>query len=1042
MKENVLRVIDILADGIKSSVSLFTKNISENSQEIVDNATGTVGILLKLFGKPVIDKYYENRTIKKLENYGTETYLEAGRKQIALSMQKLNKNEELDSSAENILRIYEDIVSTYEETKISENVFVIFQPQYHPSIEHLKEIHIILLTRLGFSIAEIELFKKDFNQNIQQQVEKIFGSDYQKHLEEIKEYVREESEIELLVSTIKSAKIGFEISENLEYEETFAKWESISELTKKNDDSDDSEKDLHPIKELIDEYFSDTTISAIEKILFTIADFGKGKSVFMKHYASQYAKEYLHTGEGYFPIYFNLREYTKYRTDEKLGVIANFLSKKYGFDISNDKNKNNRYLFLIDSLDESGELNPQNIIEVIDSIKRIQNLDPIYCRENRIIIASRPIGKIISNQIEKHNPHYINNIPKCISIFGFKKVQFNNWISSAIKQANRNIEVNDITLISDILEIIYEKKKGSVYQYLTKDSILSQSELQRPIFAYMIYQLIMKNIDFLKVGKIGIYLSFINLLSKDAKHINDKSIKIDLDKEYEFRNLLHITAAIWQLERHRGNQGFLKKADICRAIEKTNKNSSDKELLEKYSDINDVQFLSHSYFGEDNNTLYFQHQSFAEILLAEYYLKIIICYALEINSDKRECIARLLLGNPTWQTKGFLKNLVDLIKDTASENITDDVIEKRKLLFPFFASLSTQKNNTLFSNYLHYKWFENGNQSNKNAGYIYLLENWCIGKDELQKILQFCSDIINSSDSYLLAKGESKINLFNDEVFIISNTYNVDSVRYFEKWIASLIGNTLYNNISDTASPHLFNRDYKINPYKILDICKYSPSLEFGMDSSLFMGIQILNKNVNNLFYIEEYLESCNFSFSHLENVGFLNMVAGSNFNHAILNNVTFYGEFCVNSLVEAKLNNVGFDKSVAADFSRANLLSNVDIKTFYDINFHNITDLMNFSTGKFIRKYGKIFIPYHLKKTRKNIEVMHGRYLADPYEVNEVVNFVKAFRKLSNKNNEFYSKELKKILLFQNTRIEEKFYEALIKDIPFEDLICEITTI
>ncbi|GAB6010427.1 hypothetical protein [Dysgonomonas reticulitermitis] len=67
MKENVLRVIDILADGIKSSVSLFTKNISENSQEIVDNATGTVGILLKLFGKPVIDKYYEKRTIKNLK---------------------------------------------------------------------------------------------------------------------------------------------------------------------------------------------------------------------------------------------------------------------------------------------------------------------------------------------------------------------------------------------------------------------------------------------------------------------------------------------------------------------------------------------------------------------------------------------------------------------------------------------------------------------------------------------------------------------------------------------------------------------------------------------------------------------------------------------------------------------------------------------------------------------------------------------------------------------------------------------------------------
>ncbi|MFV0332011.1 MAG: NACHT domain-containing protein [Dysgonomonas sp.] len=1036
MKENVLRVIDILADGIKSSVSLFTKNISENSQEIVDNATGTVGILLKLFGKPVIDKYYEKKTIKKLENYGTETYIEAGRKQIAESMQKLNKNEELASSAENIIQIYEEIVNAYEEKKISENVFAIFQPQYHPSIEHLKEIHITLLAKLGFTLADIELFKKDFNQNIQQQVEKSFGNDYEKHLEEIKEYVREESEIELLVSIIKSAKIGFEISETLNYEETFAKWESIYELTKRNSDSEYSEKNLRPVRELIDEYFSDTAISTIEKILFIIADFGKGKSVFMKHHAFQYAKEYLNTGDGYFPIYFNLREYNKYRTDEKLGVIANFLSKKYGFDIANNKNRHKKYLFLIDSLDESGELNPQNIIEVIDSIKRIQNLDPIFSRENRIIIASRPIDRIISNQIEKHNPHYIDGIAQCISIFGFKKEQFNSWISSAIKQANRKVEANDITLITEILEIIYGNKKGSVYQYLTKDSILSQSELQRPIFAYMIYQLIMKNIDFLKVGKIGIYLSFINLLSKEAKHVNDKNIKIDLDKEYEFRNLLHITAAIWQLERHKGNQGFLKKADICRVLESANRNSSDKELLDKYSEIRDVQFLSHSYFGEDNNTLYFQHQSFAEILLAEYYLKVIICYALEINSNKQECSARLLLGNPTWQTKWFIKDLVELIKETASENITDDVIEKRKLLFPFFAALSTQKNNTLFSNHLYYKWFLSGNQGDKTKVYTNLLENWCVGKDEVQKILHFCSDIINSSDNYLLAKGESKTNLLNDEVFVIQNTYNVDSIRYFEKWIASLIGNTLYNDISDKSSPRLYNRDYKINPHKILDICKYYTSLELGMISKLFMGIQILNKNVNSPFYIEEPLENCNFSFSHLENVAFLNMVASSDFDYAILNNVTFNDEFCVNSLLGTELNNVGFNKSVVANFSEAKLLSNIDIKVYSDIVFHNMSNLMKYSTKKFLQKYGKIYMPYHLVRDKKNIEVMQGGYYTEPYEVNQVINFIKTFGKLSNKKNKFYTTELKEILLFPNDDIEGKFYEALIKDIPFEDLI------
>jgi hypothetical protein len=59
----------------------------------------------------------------------------------------------------------------------------------------------------------------------------------------------------------------------------------------------------------------------------------------MKQFASEYAKKYLITGEGFFPIYFNLREYSAYKSDEKLGVISNFLSKRYKFDIEQNKCK-------------------------------------------------------------------------------------------------------------------------------------------------------------------------------------------------------------------------------------------------------------------------------------------------------------------------------------------------------------------------------------------------------------------------------------------------------------------------------------------------------------------------------------------------------------------------------------------------------------------------------------------------------------------------------------------------------------------------------
>ena len=143
-------------------------------------------------------------------------------------------------------------------------------------------------------------------------------------------------------------------------------------------------------------------------------------------------------------------------------------------------------------------------------------------------------------------------------------------------------------------------------------------------------------------------------------------------------------------ERQQGKQGILKKADICRVLDGENKSETDREILERYQKegVTEIQFLSHSYFGEEDNNLHFQHQSFAEILLAEYYLKVFIKYALDKKNEVNIARNKLVLGEPTEQTILFFKELIKLLKETVSRDATPTIIEKRKLLYPLFASLA------------------------------------------------------------------------------------------------------------------------------------------------------------------------------------------------------------------------------------------------------------------------------------------------------------------------------------------------------------------
>ncbi|NQZ08044.1 MAG: hypothetical protein HRT35_12870 [Algicola sp.] len=722
-------------------------------------------------------------------------------------------------------------------------------------------------------------------------MKETFGDDdYQAHLDKTHEYRLKENETTFLWDMVELGRIGLQEGEDLKYEETFASWQKVEDLHKKDEES--AEDELEPLEDLIESYFNHQPDNHLNKMLFVVADFGKGKSVFLKHYAAVFAKKYLETSEGYFPVYLNLRNFGKYDDTTRLGVISDFLASDYGIKIEDDHFKAKRYIFLIDSLDESGELSKPAIERVVSSVKSIQHLDKADCRTNRIIMTSRPFDEGLRDQIRNYQPHIINNedersVEYFASIYGFKKDQFNDWLTATLKGSARWDRAKATGFVKDIIAGFDEETCFDAYEQLTENKTLSQSELRRPIFGYMIFQLIINNVDFQNIGKIGVYLSFLNLLTKEAKHIDDVR-HINLADEFKFRNILHAIAALWMYQRQQGKQGALHKADICRVLDgERRQGESDNETITRFKDedVTDIQFLSHSYFGEKDNLLHFQHQSFAEILLAEYYLKVFIKYALEKKSDPEEARTKLILGEPTGQTIQFLKELLLLLRDAAVDSNSDEVIEKRRLLFPLMAALATEEQNTLFSNTLCLRWYEDNCEIEDNQSEYprKALENWCIDQKSLAKIVDLAAAIMESNTNYVMTKVEVKTALFDKEVLVMQNNKLSKLPPDIDRWLALLVGNILVNDVEEEV---FFNERLRCFE-NIFDLVK-NWNYAFGIASpywgrELFQGIDMKNnEEVVNICNLD--LDHLNFSNSHFNKVN----AFSASFRDCIFYNITF----------------------------------------------------------------------------------------------------------------------------------------------------------
>ena len=1028
------KIAEILPDVVKNSVDWLKSNFDETGKILLDNASGTSGILLKFFAQPAIDKYFEHVSKNKLVDFGTNTYFKAAYNQSNKSITKIESQLQKKISYEEVIEAYVSLSSKNQELILTD-LLVVFSPIYHPAIQFVKNNQIELFKKLGIENTFIEAYVSDFNSNITKQVSEEFGDDYSKHLKEVDGFITATNEAKLLTDIITADRIGFLESENLNYEQTFAQWKELSLLNRNDESNEDDKKNIEkeqkPIETIIEEYFGNG--ECIKKLLYIVADFGKGKTVFMKHYAAIKAKEYIRENEGYFPIYLNLRNFSSYKTNDKLGVINNYLKIEYGFDIESEAIRNRKYLFLMDSLDESGDLNKEAIDLVISSIKQIELLDPIHCRNNRIIITSRPIYDVLENKIREHNPLCRrienNEIPHYVSIYGFKKVQFNNWLTKSLQASNRLPKEDDVPLITSILKKIKKTGKIDIYKQLVQEETLSKNELQRPIFAYMIYQLIVKNIDFLRVGKIGVFLSFLNLLTKEAKHINDPTFSVKLTEEIEYRNLLHATAALWMLQRHKGKQGALKKADICRVLDGEH-DGDDYSVLFKHKDISNIQFLSHSYFGENNNTLHFQHQSFAEILLAEYYIKVFIKYALDKNVSVNEARSKLLLGIPSEQTIIFIKELLRLIRETSvydesSIPIDPSILEKRKLLFPLMASISTDKHNRLFCHTLYFDWYKNAIPHDDERNYPdSLLKNWCLGKNEVIKIEEFAAKILNSDETFLLAQGALYKNLYENELLLLNQDRLSTISHDVDKWLALIVGNTLCNEFTDDE-PILFNTKYQINPENLFFLIR---NLVFSNDNldtdDLFLGVDM--RNYDGYIKINYELSEIDMSFSHFKDVKFF-------FNS--LYNVTFdYCVFVNCGLIYCKIDESSFENTI---FSNGDFVGcDIDETSFEGFSIYKSDFSISSCSNKalyhslfnaideYLGMYGQIYIG---DKIIKNT-IGHG--------LDEFLTIFKVLCNYFQISDSYYENELQKAFKFRSSTVRKLFFRALKENKTINELL------
>lgn len=593
----------------------------------------------------------------------------------------------------------------------------------------------------------------------------------------------------ILSSGEKLGRIGYEEGEDLPFQETMASWRTLTHNIRYEDIYDTNPQRL---VNLIDEYYKMPNIkSSSHHIFFVVADFGKGKSTFLKHYTAELAEKYRAERTGFIPVYFNLRDFNDHHpTDNDYGCIGSYLNQLCRYDVVNDPIiRERKFMFLIDSLDESGSLERQHIQMVMHSVRKITKLVEPNFAKNRLIVASRPISGVLEEIIEKNGPYEdTQGRRKFASIFGFTPEQRDNYFY----QLREHLQLENAPKFNQ--ELIRHIKQNDSIANLLND-VITEDEWRRPILAYMIFKLLQQHKEIQQGHRVGVYLSFINLLTKEAKHIGSKEMDTNLLTEITHRNLLYATSIMWMRNKSVSGENYLKIQDIV-------------DIWDIPNAIN-YRFLSHTYLEKQQDKYFFNHQSFAEMLLAEYYLRVFLYAAFQPNVQLNRIREMLLIGEPTQQVMSFYKGLLDLLIESIEESkLTDlNLIDRRKMLFPIVASLGLSKerhkvvSDLDMDSYLYCEEIDHFFNMDELQSYKSLadshVQRWPITKQILERITQLCQAIIGSNTEYtpLTVKHINNVPYIN--VGQVSEN-RLWQTHHLDRWIALLTGERCNANISDS----------------------------------------------------------------------------------------------------------------------------------------------------------------------------------------------------------------------------------------------------
>ncbi|NQZ09430.1 MAG: hypothetical protein HRT35_19940 [Algicola sp.] len=320
------RFVGETVNFVKLMAANIKDNVDQHGEVIVENA-GVTGSVFKVFGQQYLDSYFGKLSEHKLEAFGVKCYLKAAMDCAEQALKELPT--EIFEGSFNLSTFTTTLQAQSDNT---DDLRLYLNPTFNPAVKLVRQTYLAYLQQLGVSDDNCNQFSRAFEAEIKSSIKESFGKDYQAHQDEVKQKWFTQSE-ELLLATMSELKrVGLQEGESLDYAQTYGQWRDCDDLT--NDTLAEAKEDeQQSVADLIGQHLRSADDDEWKNVItFIAADFGKGKTVYMKHHAAVLADEYLKTGSGALPVYFNLNQYRndkKYDNQRHRGIIDSYLRQDF-----------------------------------------------------------------------------------------------------------------------------------------------------------------------------------------------------------------------------------------------------------------------------------------------------------------------------------------------------------------------------------------------------------------------------------------------------------------------------------------------------------------------------------------------------------------------------------------------------------------------------------------------------------------------------------------------------------------------------------------